>query len=427
MRLSASPLLLAGLLSQSIHAQAKDIEVCTQVTKQYVTNGDFVTDSNWTSPDDYTIITKSELEHGYMNVITDDDHVVCDLNVLALFDDDDDSEYGFITNGYLRTTAGESGWTKVLGQWKATETDITLEFKTTCTGGSKFVQLIHIYNSDNQNSHYDLVCCHSHQLSCTLPDDIHQYSDCHRGYHCCFRWSSPNGVDLYHTEAGLEPTKPTIAPYQAGTITSASHEHTNTASAVISISAETTGASYSNAIFTGTSRPDTAPTATTDEKVSMATYTNDASQANTVSADGSDSDSASNESTASGKNDSEMPQGASETPASGMTTASLFIVDSGDSKGASGASAIATSSNGATGASIVSSGPFLVSSEVSGASTSPKALSASLTLATATSASNYHSSTAIYVTPALSGAASIQVAELVLLGFITWGLAPMFP
>lgn len=76
----------------------------------------------------------------YWNVITDDDDVVCDLNVVALFDDDDDSEYGFITNGYLRTSTGESGWTNVLGQWKATETDITLEFKTTCTGGSGTIQ-----------------------------------------------------------------------------------------------------------------------------------------------------------------------------------------------------------------------------------------------------------------------------------------------
>jgi len=66
MRLSASLLPLAGLLAQSIYAQAKDITVCTQVTKQYVTNGDFATDSDWTSSDDYTIVTKSGSESGYM-------------------------------------------------------------------------------------------------------------------------------------------------------------------------------------------------------------------------------------------------------------------------------------------------------------------------------------------------------------------------
>lgn len=66
MRLSVFLLPLAGLLAQSIYAQAKEIEVCTQVTTQYITNGDFATDSDWTSEDDYSIFTKSESESGYL-------------------------------------------------------------------------------------------------------------------------------------------------------------------------------------------------------------------------------------------------------------------------------------------------------------------------------------------------------------------------
>lgn len=68
MRPSLSLLPLAVLLAQGIHAQAKDIDVCTQVTRQYITNGDFATDSGWTASDDYTIVTKSGSDSGYMLV-----------------------------------------------------------------------------------------------------------------------------------------------------------------------------------------------------------------------------------------------------------------------------------------------------------------------------------------------------------------------
>ncbi|KAJ5771628.1 hypothetical protein N7520_002157 [Penicillium odoratum] len=172
MRFSASLLPLAGLLAQILHAQAKDIQVCTQVTKQYVTNGDFATDSDWTSSQDYTIVTKTETDSGYIevpfedndgqtvtlfqqsvshtnigpfyqmdfywNMITDDDSVTCTLGVRAL--GPDDSFAPWVTDGYLKVSAGESGWTNVLGQWQATETDITLQWQVTCSGGSGTVQ-----------------------------------------------------------------------------------------------------------------------------------------------------------------------------------------------------------------------------------------------------------------------------------------------
>ena len=68
MRPSLSLLPLAVLLAQGIHARAKDIDVCTQVTRQYITNGDFATDSDWTASEDYTIVTKSGSDSGYMLV-----------------------------------------------------------------------------------------------------------------------------------------------------------------------------------------------------------------------------------------------------------------------------------------------------------------------------------------------------------------------
>ncbi|KAJ5681730.1 uncharacterized protein N7477_001670 [Penicillium maclennaniae] len=178
MRAPLSLLPLAGLLAQSIYAQAKDIEVCTQVTRQYITNGDFTTDSDWTASEDYTIVTKSGSDSGYIltennnrdipftaddsssttvsfqqavsdinvgpyyqmdfywDVIVPDDDFRCDLSIYAIYDDN--SRY--ITGAYRIDSAGESGWTNVLGQWQSTATDITVEFQAVCIGGSGTVR-----------------------------------------------------------------------------------------------------------------------------------------------------------------------------------------------------------------------------------------------------------------------------------------------
>ncbi|KAJ5145001.1 hypothetical protein N7448_002393 [Penicillium atrosanguineum] len=175
MRPSLLLLPLAVLLAQGIHAQAKDIDVCTQVTQQYITNGDFAVDSDWTASEDYTIVTKSGSDSGYMgkreipftadssdsstvsfqqavsninvgpyyqmdfywDVIVPDDDFRCDLSIYAIHDDGS----SYITNAYRIESAGESGWTNVLGQWQSTATEIIVEFQAVCTGGSGIVRV----------------------------------------------------------------------------------------------------------------------------------------------------------------------------------------------------------------------------------------------------------------------------------------------
>ena len=72
----------------------------------------------------------------YWDVIVPDDDFRCDLSVYALQDDGSPE----ITEAYRIDSAGESGWTNVLGQWQSTATEITVEFQAVCIGGSGTVR-----------------------------------------------------------------------------------------------------------------------------------------------------------------------------------------------------------------------------------------------------------------------------------------------
>ncbi|KAJ5633112.1 envelope glycoprotein GP340/GP220 [Penicillium lividum] len=71
MRVPSALLALIAPLAFSTYVQARKIDVCTQVTRNYVTNGDFTTDSDWTSSvSDYTIITPEESDStGYFTFV----------------------------------------------------------------------------------------------------------------------------------------------------------------------------------------------------------------------------------------------------------------------------------------------------------------------------------------------------------------------
>ncbi|KAJ5950074.1 hypothetical protein N7454_001658 [Penicillium verhagenii] len=170
MRVLNALLPLAGLLAFSNNVLAKDIDKCTQVTRNFVTNGDFTTDSDWTtSVIDATIVTPEESGgSGYLeipftagetftiqtpvsgiqsgpiyqlnvdwNLIADTEaQARCDMEIFAITDTS--SHYITYAIDYTDET---SGFQTVLGQWFSDSSDIQLEFSVTCYDGSGTLQL----------------------------------------------------------------------------------------------------------------------------------------------------------------------------------------------------------------------------------------------------------------------------------------------
>ncbi|KAJ5930831.1 hypothetical protein N7466_006324 [Penicillium verhagenii] len=170
MRVLNALLPLAGLLALSETALAKDIDKCTQVTRNFVTNGDFTTDSDWTtSVTDATIVTPEESGgSGYIeipftagetftiqtpvsgiqsgptyqlnvdwNLIADTEaQATCEMEILAITDTS--SQYITYAVDYTDET---TGFQTVLGQWFSDSSDIQLQFSVTCYDGSGTLQL----------------------------------------------------------------------------------------------------------------------------------------------------------------------------------------------------------------------------------------------------------------------------------------------
>ncbi|PYI01505.1 hypothetical protein BO78DRAFT_16047 [Aspergillus sclerotiicarbonarius CBS 121057] len=174
MTVSPSFLPLAWLVSHGIGAvvRAADIEVCTQVTRDFVENGDFTDTSAWTSTsssDEYSIVTSGgfndggmleipystsangfEFEqtiavqegpyyqlHSYWNMFGDPDengaYPYCSMDVYAVTDETTE----FVTYGDIWSPDGSAtSWDLVLGQWQSQVSEVALKFRVTCSQAS---------------------------------------------------------------------------------------------------------------------------------------------------------------------------------------------------------------------------------------------------------------------------------------------------